>query len=523
MTDKLIQALLAPACYPHPVAGIRVLETHISWVLLTGEFAYKIKKPVDFGFLDFSTLAKRKLYCEEELRLNSRFSTGLYLAVVAISGSEEHPRIDGDGAVLEYAVKMRQFDQSELLDNLAQQDALGVEEIQSIAKKLADFHQHLAARLAADDRDLGTVASVTAATLENFRQIARRLSTAVAGGALEQLHQWSVRQLETLHDVFAQRRAQGFVRECHGDLHLRNIARIDGAITFFDCIEFNPQLRWIDVQSELAFLLMDMQDRQLHALSNRLLNCYLEYTGDYQGLAVLPFYKVYRALVRAKVLVLKMDGANLSAAAEARLWQEYAGYVRLAQSCCEPRQPFLGLMHGISGTGKSTVAATLAAEFNAIRIRSDVERKRLFGLAPDARTEGDAKQQLYSEAASIQTFKALEALADRLLDLGYPVLVDATFIAARWRLPFLQLARKRQQPVVILDCQAAPETILQRLARRQSTRHDASEAGIDVMRSQLAHQEAFSAEEYPCVLAIDTEQPVTAEALRAYLERTRQT
>jgi hypothetical protein len=518
MTEKVIEGLLSPAAYPHPTAAIRLLETHISWVLLTGEFAYKIKKPVDFGFLDFSTLAKRKHYCEEELRLNSRFSTGLYLAVVAITGSEDAPLVDsaaeGQGAVLEYAVKMRQFDQDALLEKLA--------DMKSLAKKLADFHQHAAARLAADDRELGTVESIAFATLENFRQIAPALTSEAARAELEGLRQWSAQQLAALQEVFAQRRAQGFVRECHGDLHLRNIARIDGAITFFDCIEFNPQLRWIDVQSELAFLLMDMDEKRLQALSNRLLNVYLEYSGDYQGLAVLQFYEVYRAMVRAKVMVLKVAGGNLARAEAGKVWQEYATYIRLAQSWCQPRQAFLGLMHGISGTGKSTIAATLASEFNAIRIRSDIERKRLFGLAPEARTGDAEKEQLYGEAASLRTFAALETLADTLLGFGYPVLVDATFIAEKWRRPFLQLAKRRQLPGVIIDCQASQATILQRLALRESRQHGASDAGIDVMRSQLAKLEPFSAEEQPLVLGIDSERPVDVVALKEYLERSRQ-
>jgi aminoglycoside phosphotransferase family enzyme/predicted kinase len=525
MSEKLIQALLSPVSYPHPTLNMRLVETHISWVILTGEFAYKIKKPVNFGFLDFSTLALRKYYCDEELRLNSRFSTGLYLAVVPITGSEDQPVVDGcrdnDGDVLDYAVKMRQFDQGELLEQLALTNALGIDDISSLAKKLADFHLHGAARLPHGERELGSVESVVSATLENFEQIAPRLTTTEQRLALASLRQWSVQQLAELQDVLVQRRAQGFVRECHGDLHLRNIARLDGIITFFDCIEFNAQFRWIDVQSELAFLLMDMEEKQLQGLSNQLLNTWLEYTGDYAGLAVLRFYKVYRAMVRAKVMVLKVDASDPSSPEAGKLWQEYATYIRLAQSCCQPHQAFLGLMHGVSGTGKSTVAATLASEFNAIRIRSDVERKRLFGLAPDARSEDEEKLQLYSEAASIKTFAALETLAKTLLNLGYPVLVDATFIAARWRRLFQQLANVLQLPFVILDCQATQATILQRLALRQATRHDASEADTDVMRRQLASVEPFLPEEQMQVLVIDTEQTVNAGALRKFLEKSR--
>lgn len=519
MTATLIHALLSPASYPHPVNDLRLLETHISWVLLTGEFAYKIKKPVNFGFLDFSTLGKRKHWCEEELRLNSRFSTGLYLAVVAITGSEDTPRVDGTGEILDYAVKMRQFDQDDLLEALADSGALEIDDIRALAKKLADFHLSQAARLADTESDLGTVQTIRGAVEENFRQIAPGLTSAEARSALENLRVWSARQLAELHDVFVTRRAHGFVRECHGDLHLRNIARIDGQITFFDCIEFNPQFSWIDVQSELAFLLMDMEQKQLPHLSNRLLNTYLEYTGDYAGLEVLQFYKVYRALVRAKVTVLKLKGGDLSEEEAHAVLREYAAYIQLAQSYCQPRQPFVGLMHGISGTGKSTVAASLASEFDAITLRSDVERKRLFGLSPDARSDAAEKSQMYGDAASARTFAALERLATDLLKLGYPVLVDATFIAEQWRRPFLQLAQKLGIPFVIIECTASEQVILQRLAKRQLSRHDASEADANVMRSQRSSVEPFTADERSRVLTIDTEQPLDADVLKSYLTK----
>lgn len=519
MTDTLIQALLSPTSYPHPVSNLRLLETHISWVLLTGEFAYKIKKPVNFGFLDFSTLSKRRHWCEEELRLNSRFSTGLYLAVVAITGSEDAPRVAGTGDILDYAVKMRQFDQDDLLEALAGNGALGMDDIKALAKKLAEFHLSQAARLADNTSDFGTVATIAGAVEENFRQIAPSITSAEARSVLEDLQAWSMRQLAELQDVFAMRRTQGFVRECHGDLHLRNIARLDGEITFFDCIEFNPQFSWIDVQSELAFLLMDMEQKQPRSLSNRLLNVYLEYTGDYQGLEVLQFYKVYRALVRAKVTVLKVKGGNLSSAEEDEVWQEYAAYIELAQSYCQPKLPFLGLMYGISGTGKSTVAATLASESAAITIRSDVERKRLFGLAPEAKSDGEQKLQMYGDTASAQTFAALERLATNLLRLGYPVLVDATFIAEQWRRPFLQLAQKLEIPFVIIECTASEQVILQRLAKRQLTQRDASEAGADVMRSQRRSVEPFTSGELSRVLTIDTERPIDPELLKKYFAK----
>lgn len=524
MTGQLVQALQAPACYPHPTGAIRLIETHISWVLLTGDFVYKIKKPVNFGFLDFSTLDKRKFYCEEELRLNSRFSSDLYLAVVAVRGSLHEPHVDAagntprtDGEVLDYAVKMRQFDQHALLKSLADSGELGLGYMQPLARKLAEFHRHGAAPLEAGDLESGTPESIADSALENFRQIAPLLQDTDQKQTLDRLLQWTRQQIKELGTTFARRRADGWVRECHGDLHLRNIACIDGELTFFDCIEFSAPLRRIDVQSELAFLLMDLEKQQLPEYANGLLNSYLEYSGDYRGLAVLPFYKVYRAMVRAKVAALGIAGAAQSGANESALWQEYDSYMSLAQSCSEPRQPFLALMHGVSGTGKSTVAATLAGELGAVRLRSDVERKRLFGLSPEARSDESRKEDLYGEEASARTFATLAALAAALLDLRWPVLVDATFIAARWRRPFLALARAQAVPLMIIDCQASPATLRQRLRLRQHRGDDASEAGIEVMKRQLESVEPFSADELPHVIGIDTEQPVHAGPLRAFL------
>lgn len=527
MTNQLLEALQSAACYPHPTDDIRLLETHISWVLLTGDFAYKIKKPVNFGFLDFSTLAKRKFYCEEELRLNSRFSADVYLAVVGLHGNSAQSAADGHGDdyhgvyvdsdarsasrsdVLDYAVKMRQFDQGALLESLAGNGELGIADMPSLARVLADFHREVAAPLEASDKESGTPDAIADAALGNFSSILPLVQDAQRLSLLKRLSAWTGEQLETLHAVFVQRRADGFVRECHGDLHLRNIACLAGEFTFFDCIEFSTQLRRIDIQSELAFLLMDMERKQLRAHANRLLNSYLEYSGDYQGLALLPFYKAYRAMVRAKVAALAIADAEDQADKDA-LWAEYDAYTALAAACSEPQKPRLLLMHGVSGSGKSTVAAALADELGGIRLRSDVERKRLFGLAPDARSEEEDKAALYGEDASARTLDRLLELAAALLDLQHTVLLDATFIARQWREPFFALAKDKGVPLAIIDCQASLPTLRERLQRRQARADDASEAGVEVMERQLESVEAFSAEELSAVLPFNTEAPAEA-------------
>jgi len=299
----LFAALLDPACYPHPVAGVRVLETHISWVLLTGEYAYKIKKPVGLGFLDFSSLELRRHYCEEELRLNRRLAPELYLDVVEIRGTPGAPRIGGEGPLLEYAVRMREFPQAALASRALASGAFGAAEVDALAALVARFHE--GALRAPESERFGSPDVVLADALQNFEQLLPLVKSAPDDRALRELRLWTKREFAARGEALAARRKQGFVRECHGDLHLRNIVLLDGRPVPFDCIEFNAELRWIDVMSEVAFLAMDLEDRGRRDLAWRFLGRYLEATGDYAGLAVLPFYLVYRALVRAKVHLLR--------------------------------------------------------------------------------------------------------------------------------------------------------------------------------------------------------------------------
>ncbi|HBA65627.1 MAG TPA: aminoglycoside phosphotransferase, partial [Methylococcaceae bacterium] len=281
------------------------METHISWILLTGEFAYKIKKPVDFGFLDFSTLEKRRFCCLEELRLNRRFSSSLYLDLVPITGSPEKTQMGGAGMAIEYAVKMRQFDQLGLMSMRAENGLLSTDDIDGIAGIVSRFHNNT--ETANPESSYGEPDDIKHWSEENFQHIEPLLTDASEIRRLKSLHAWNRNEWQQKAELMRQRKRQGFIRECHGDLHLGNIALIDGQVTPFDCIEFNPMLRWIDVASEIAFIFMDLLHRRFEPFAWRLLNRYLQQTGDYQGLALLHYYLVYRALVRAKVALLRMQ------------------------------------------------------------------------------------------------------------------------------------------------------------------------------------------------------------------------
>ncbi|KXS50785.1 MAG: hypothetical protein AWU57_4830 [Marinobacter sp. T13-3] len=276
--NTLIQALQDPALYDHPVNEFRVIETHISQVILTGDYAYKIKKPMDFGFLDFSTLERRKHFCEEELRLNRRLAPNLYLEVLPITGTPEKPCLGGSGEAFEYAVRMRQFNQDELFDKRQERGDLPPELLTSLARQVAQFHDSLPS--IPDDKPLGTPESVYAAMQENFDQIRPLLDDPALLKQLDNLEEWTRTTFERQRDLIASRRANGLVRECHGDLHLANITVFEDQVTVFDCIEFNEPFRWIDVINDLAFLLMDLESRKEPELANLVLNTYLEYRGD---------------------------------------------------------------------------------------------------------------------------------------------------------------------------------------------------------------------------------------------------
>jgi aminoglycoside phosphotransferase family enzyme/predicted kinase len=512
----LIRALLEPARYDHPVSTVELIETHISWVLLTGSFAYKIKKPVNFGFLDFSTLEKRRFYCEEELRLNRRFAPQLYLDVTSIGGTPQHPVLNGDGAAIEYAVKMRQFPQKALLDHLLESGQLGPAEVDEIAREVAHFHAMIATTRAPEE--FGTPAAIQQPILENFAQIFERVKGRPEEKILAALEDWSKAEFTRLHEDFTARRTQGYIRECHGDLHLGNMAWIDGAATLFDSIEFNPNLRWIDVMSDAAFVIMDLHDRERSDLAQRFLNSYLEHTGDFSGLCVLNYYLVYRAMVRAKVACIR--GCQQEPNEQQQLaWEEARSYLALASRFTQASRPWLVITHGYSGSGKTTATQTLLEHSNAIRVRSDVERKRLFGLAPQDRSQSGLKTGIYSPDAHRQAYLHLEQLARETLQAGCPVIVDAAFLKLAERQAFHALADTLQIPFVILHLQADETTLRQRITGRQESGKDASEANLQVLELQLNNSEGLTTEETASTFVLNTEHPEAARAALQELAR----
>lgn len=493
---RLIQALLDPAAYQHPVSQIELIETHISWVLLTGPYAYKIKKNVQFDFLDFSTLEKRHFYCQEELRFNSRFAPELYLALVPITGSEENPQMNGLGTAIEYAVQMKQFDNTQLLSHIAERGALNPTIIDELAVLTAEFH-----RSAAQDTSnshFGSPEEIHHWFHGNFLHIRPLIQEQGFLQQIEKLEQWGERMLSRHSQCMQQRKQQGFIRECHGDLHLGNIALIDGKVTPFDGIEFNPGLHWIDVISEIAFVVMDLQQRGFNSLANRFLNRYLSVTGDYAGLTLLPYYLVYRALVRCKVALLRWEQHG-----NAQDLQEAKAYASLAENYSQVQAPRLLITHGYSGSGKSTLSAQLAEQLGIIHLRSDVERQRL--IDPSSKCASNTVNQgFYTPENVFLVYQRLAELASALLDAGFTVLIDAAFLQAAQRALFAQLATEKHVDFVILDFYAPEQELSRRISARQQSGGDASEATLEVLEHQLKTAQPFTAAELEAAIEVDS-------------------
>lgn len=499
----LIDALRNPRCYPHAVAHLHVVETHISWVVLTGQYAYKIKKPVNLGFLDFRTLEARRFYCEEELRLNRRLTSDLYLELVPITGSIEHPSIGGHDQILEYAVKMRQFDENHLLDRVQHRGGLLPAHVDDLARALASFHK--SCQRAPSGARLGSPESVLMPMDQNFAQVSALISAPGDRAPVERLRQWSDSMGNALRRTFAERQRNGYVRECHGDLHLGNAFLENGTVRIFDCIEFDANLRWIDVMSEVAFLVMDLRHRDHPELASRFLNAYLELTGDYSGLVVLPFYLTYRAMVRAKIALIRSAQPDVRVHQIRAARKEYARYISLAEEFSGNRPLWLALTHGYSGSGKSHFSQQLLERCNAIRIRSDVERKRDHGLERGAFSRSPVGGGLYTDAATHRNYERLARLTALVLEAGWPAIVDGAFLLRWQRDLLLDIARRLDVPWLILDCQASEASLRQRLAERGRSGPDPSEATRAVLEFQMRTAEPLAEDERDGALPIESD------------------
>jgi aminoglycoside phosphotransferase family enzyme/predicted kinase len=496
--------------------GAELIETHISYVLIAGAEAWKIKKALNLGFADFSTLPLRQHFCIEELRLNRRTAPQLYLEVQPITGTVQQPIVGGTGPVLDWALHMRAFAQDGLWDRLAQRGELAAAQVDALVEALCALHA--AAAVAGPASPYGQPDHVRAPMSDNLRVLATLCRSDDERDALQRLRQWEAKAFDALRGVFAQRHAGGCVREAHGDLHLGNVAQIDGRTVLFDCLEFSADLRWTDVYSDVAFMAMDLRSHGLGALSHRFVNAYVERGGDVDGLRVLRYYTVHRALVRAKVAALRAAQLDPAAAQGERGAMQH--YLQRALDSSHPPRPSLMLTHGFSGSGKTSATQGLLEACGAIRFRADVERKRLFGVDPLQRSDAARQALLYSNHAGKATQQRLRDLATLTLQSGYSVILDATFLARGARQQARALADSLGAGFAILHFEARPETLRERVRSRAVRRDDASDADLAVLESQRVNAQPLQDDELDAVLQVDAEQPpLSASAWLPLLRR----
>lgn len=505
-----IEELLTPSAFPHAASDLRLVETHISWIVLTGSLAYKIKKPLKLDFIDTSTLERRRNYCDEEVRLNRRLAPELYLEVVPITRQAGRARIDGEGPAIDYAVCLKQFAANEELPALLARGDVAVAEIQRLGETLAYFHMQTPEFSGQHPPE--ATQQMYDTVLGNLEQLRKYAESHQDIPELRELWNWTRNQIATHELAFEERARNHRIRDCHGDLHAANIVRFDGRLVPFDCIDFDPQLRCIDVMNDVAFLVMDLRSHDREDLAAALLSRYLEITGDYEGIRLLPFYAVYRALVRAKVDSI---AAEQSPSVSEQYRKRMLRRVRTAVELTEQPSPVLVLMHGLSGSGKSWLSEQLVAPLHALRIRSDVERKRLLGASAEM---SGFERGNYAPAMSHRVYARLVECTESCLQGGYNVIVDAAFLDATDRELFTSLADRLNMKCVFISCQADSATLLERVAARASRGDDPSEADQSVVRLQLEHYMPIVSQRHP-IIHIDTRDTAAVEKAISELRR----
>lgn len=491
-------AALAAALEARGEGPVERIETHISFVLLAGETAYKLKKPVRLPFLDFTTLAARRRFSERELQVNRHFAPSLYLDVVDVREGPHGLQLGGEGRTVDVALRMRRFPAAALWRTMLAEGRLGADHVDAMARRLAA--QHRRAALAPVESGYGAVAVQERTT----RRLVEGIALAYAGRLQSlvdwpRLKQWLVQQIPLLTPLWQIRR-HGHVRECHGDLHLGNVLQWNGEPTAFDGLEFDDELRFVDTLQDAAFLAMDLLAHGRDALAWRFVDTYLEASGDYEGLPALRYHLVSRALVRAQVAALAPAGAGTP------------DYLALAGRLARDGHPRLAITRGLPGAGKSHVARQLVEQAGAIRVRSDVERKRLHGLEPLASSRG-LRDGIYDAGTTTRTYARLLEVARIALDARWPIVVDAAFLKAAERTVFATLAASRGVPFTIVDCRAAVPVLRRRLAHRQAEGVDPSEADAAVLDRLLEVDEPLTRREAESALVVDAAAPEPAEQL----------
>ncbi len=462
MLPELVQALLEPKAYPEKAGRIELMQTQMSFVFLTDEFVYKVKKPVDLGYLDYTTLEKRRFFCQKELELNRRLCPETYLGVVPVTRDKGAIRIGGRGEAIEYAVKMRRLPQEKMLNVLLANNGVTAEMIIEVAWKLAAFHQK--AETNAEIGAFGEIKAITGNTDENFAQTEKYVGKTISEDSYRHIKEYTDGFIQKNTPLFNKRVKEGRIRDCHGDLHAAHICFANG-ICIYDCIEFNDRFRYCDVASEMAFLAMDLDHYGRADLSRSLIRAYVSESGDRELLELLGFYKGYRAYVRGKVESFKLDDPYIADDEKIKTLAIAASYFDLARAYTRSK-PALFITVGLVGTGKTTLAQALARRLGLVVISSDVTRKGLAGIPVTEHRFEDFYGGIYSAELSRRTYDKMFSMAGAVLGEGGAVVLDASFIRAEERLSAKRLAQEAGADFFIIECRLDEKNIKERLVQR---------------------------------------------------------
>jgi len=481
--STLVSALQIPEIYPEHSGKVDFVQTHVSAIFLTGEHAYKVKKPVDFGFLDFSTLEKRKFYCQQEVVLNRRLCPEIYLGVVEIRLHQGRISLgEGPGAVVEYAVLMKQLPRDGMMERWLSRGAITPALVHKIAAKIAHFHAQ--AETNSEIASFGTIDAIRHNLEENFSQTEKYLGLSISAELFREIQESTHRFVQNRLPLFHQRIATGKIRDCHGDLHLQHICLTE-EILIFDCIEFNRRFRYSDVAADIAFLLMDLDFHDFPLLSADLGSSYLRLSQDWSLFLLLDFYKSYRAYVRGKVISFRFDDPAIAEAEKGSALEEARGYFRWAHHYARRlNRPILFITCGLMGTGKSTIARALSEALGWPRLSSDALRKELANLSPREHRYENFHQGFYSPDFSRKTYEGLLERARNILDTGISLIIDASFKKQLDRRGAWALAHQAGADFLLIECQIPEGEVQKRLARRVSDPDEPSDGRWGLFAAQ---------------------------------------
>ncbi len=484
MTDpKLIAAMSNPDFYPHKPKSVELVQTHISYVFIAGDIVYKVKKPMNFGFLDFTTLEKRKYYCEEELRLNRRLAPGVYLEVAAIYGDKKTGfSLNSGAAIIDYAVVMKKLPQDKMLKTLLAQGDVDEKIMDKVAAKIAFFHA--GAQTGGRINEMGRLKTIRHNHEENFAQTEKYINTVIPDYQYGFIRDYVNCFLKANETLLEKRVAQGKIRDGHGDLHLEHIC-VDEDIIIFDCIEFNERFRFADVAAEVAFLTMDLDFNGYTSYAESFTDSYLKYSGDTDMLKLLDFYRCYYAYVRGKVISFRLDQKEIAEKEPKEISETAARYFDFSYNyAARLEKPVLILTAGLMGSGKSYQARTLAKILGARIIRTDVLRKEMLNIEPTQSRKENFGQGIYSEESSRLTYDKVYDIAATYLRQGKPVIIDASFKKREERKKACALAQSLGVPFYIIECACPDEVTKKRLDKRARENDNISDGRWEIFHQQ---------------------------------------